>query len=214
MPVSRNSLSEYYRRLSNDELSRMLNSGELTALAQDVARTELKNRGIILNLKSEHTVGIPNGLKQADANQAFGDLVLLVEIRGIVEAELLRGRLSAEGINAIIVDSPMIRPLTGGISRILVPETQLEQAQRVLHIIESESRRDDGRRPAPTNAGPMVILVFLGMIMLIVGIAFLLPRRDDPVHSRPNWGFRSDWNCSNTSLDPICFQHTPRHARP
>lgn len=213
MQVTRDGLIEYYKLLTDDELCRMLNSGELTAIAQNVARAELNDRGIIFDTRAGGSRAVPEAFENAGAGRSASP-TLLVQIRGVVEAELLRGRLCAEGVDATIVDAPMIRPLSGGISRILVPEHQLEQAQRILQIIQSERIGGDASHGAPTNAGRMIILVFLGLALLIVAFGVLLPGPRGPTDSIPNWGFRSGWKCSTATFDPICFQQTPRQARP
>jgi hypothetical protein len=48
MTVTRQSLVDHFGRLSDDELLNEFQSGELTALAHDVATAELRRRGIDL----------------------------------------------------------------------------------------------------------------------------------------------------------------------
>ena len=66
-----------------------------------------------------------------------GDLIMVARLFDPTEAEMLRGRLEAEGVPAIVADAHTARVISalqvaiGGV-RILVPEAYLEKAREVL----------------------------------------------------------------------------------
>jgi hypothetical protein len=148
MTVTRQDLVDYYLRLNDDELRRMLASDELTPLATEVAGDELRRRGIEV---SEATAEGPP-MEQAEARS--GNLILLARFLSPMEAEMARGRLTAEGVEAVIADAQIVQmtalmPLAFGGVRVLVPELQLPRAREILKAIEAgePSPRD------PTEVG-------------------------------------------------------------
>ena len=126
MTVTRESLSEHYTRLSDEELLRMLHSGELTSLALDVAAAELRRRDV--EVPEETSKGIQKEPDKVGGN----DLVLLARFLSPVEAQIAQGRLMAEGIGAVIADAETVQMTAlmslalGGV-RVLVPASQLER---------------------------------------------------------------------------------------
>src|SRR5262249_55517631 len=83
-----------------------------------------------------------------------GDLVEVARLLDPIEAEMLRGRLEAEGVPAMVADKltatqVLYRYTIGGV-RILVPEAYLERAREV---VKADARGDyaiDDR----TDVGP------------------------------------------------------------
>jgi hypothetical protein len=148
MTVTRQSLSEYYESLNDEALRDLFHSGELTALAQEVAGTELQRRGISIQSALTPTKEPPRdeeAAKELD-ERGEGKLVLLAQLWTAAEAEMLRGRLNAEGVDAIIADAQVVQTTAmmslafGGV-RVLVPESQLERARDIVKAVEAGYRR-------------------------------------------------------------------------
>jgi hypothetical protein len=134
MTVSRQSLADYYARLTDDELRRLLDSGELTSLAVEVAGEELRRRGIEVS----DVTGEEPPMEQDEAGSV--NLVLLARFLSPMEAEMARGRLTAEGVDAVIADAQIVQmaalmSLAFGGVRVLVPEPQLARALEILKAI-------------------------------------------------------------------------------
>ena len=139
MTVTRQSLVDHFGRLSDDELLNEFQSGELTALAHDVATAELQRRGIDLSTSKPET---PPPSAQADVGVASSseDLVLVARFNDPVSAYLLQNRLDAEGVPAIIADAFAYQNMpfgagVGGI-RVLVPESYCERATEIKSDID------------------------------------------------------------------------------
>ncbi len=134
MTVTHQNLAEYYVRLNDEELQRLLDSGELTSLAVEVAREELQRRGVDV---TEATADEPPTEQDATSG---GDLVLLGRYVSPMEAEIVRGRLEAEGVSAVVADAHIVQMTAlmsqafGGV-RVLVPESQLIRAREILASI-------------------------------------------------------------------------------
>lgn len=140
MTVTRESLVDHFVRLSDDELLSEFKSGELTALAHDVATAELQRRRDI-DL-SQGKPGTPPPSVQPDIGAASSseDLVLVARFNDPVSAYLLQSRLDAEGIPAIIADAFAYQNMpfgagVGGI-RVLVPESYCERAAEIKSDID------------------------------------------------------------------------------
>src|SRR5579863_5293752 len=179
MNVTRQSLSAYYETLNEHELRRMLDCGELTDIAQEVAAAELMRRGVTYarrNVEAQPlTLPPPSALDDQllppTGNGGRAELVFLARPPSLVEAELLLGRLRAEGIAAVIIDAPMLRPL-GGTTRVLVPQSQLHAARLLLGSIERASPSADmlsrrGARPMGNVVAMMLGLAFFAAIVAI-----------------------------------------------
>jgi hypothetical protein len=111
MTITRQSLSEYYERLNDEALCDLFHSGELTALAQEVAGAELQHRGI--NIEGA-IAPIKESLRDEEVAKELeergeGKLVVLARLGTSTEAEMLRGRLNAAGVNAIIADAEIVQ---------------------------------------------------------------------------------------------------------
>src|SRR5579863_1344195 len=137
MTVTRQSLVEYYASLNDEELRRLLDSGELTALAKEVAADELRRRGIDVAAAEGDEPPTEEGSPTEGAETGKGDLVLLARYASPMEAEMVRGRLAAEGLLAFVADAHIVQ-MTGLMSqafggvRVLIPESQLARAREIL----------------------------------------------------------------------------------
>ncbi|MFI5013295.1 MAG: DUF2007 domain-containing protein [Hyphomicrobiales bacterium] len=138
MDVTRESLQESLSLLSDDELLGQFHSGELTGLAQEVASAELRSRGVRLTKPEAEAASEERHEEPPDFGE--GDLVQVARFLTPMEAEILRGRLEAEGVQAMVADTNMVQvnwllgPVIGGV-RVLVSESHLERAQEILKAV-------------------------------------------------------------------------------
>ena len=136
MTITRESLVDHFGRLSDNELLNEFRSGELTALAHDVATAKLRRREIDLSESKLETAQ-----PQADGVAASSeDLVQVARFNDPVSAYLLQSRLDAEGVPAIIADAFAYQNMpfgagVGGI-RVLVPESYCERATEIKNDID------------------------------------------------------------------------------
>jgi hypothetical protein len=135
MAVTRESLLEKYRLVTDDELRALFESGELSDLARDVAAAELRQRGIGFS----EPVSEPPAA--AEAELVSGDLVPIARFFTAMEAHILQSRLEADGVPAIVADANIVQTnalltmAVGGV-RVLVPEAYLDQALEIVRAIE------------------------------------------------------------------------------
>jgi hypothetical protein len=138
MTVTRQSLVEHFRLLSDDELLDQFQSGNLTNLAQDVAAAELRSRKIDF---SETRSPNPSTEPEVDVKAAWSseDLVLVARLNS-VSAHLLQSRLNAEGVPAIVADDFAYRNVPFGVGvdgvRVLVPESYFDRAAEIKKKID------------------------------------------------------------------------------
>ncbi len=141
MITERAQLRERFEQMEDDELLRRYRSGDMTILASDVAAEVLRNRNLSTDMQlatESEIVTVPAGLEES------GGVVCLTRVASPVQAELLCGLLTSEGVNAMAADSnlvrvnPMLTQALGGI-RIMVRESELELARE----IEAAFRRGD-----------------------------------------------------------------------
>ena len=142
MDVTRESLSETFNLYSDAELLKLYRSGDLIELATDVARAELAKRG--LDTARPAPAPSPAPPPEPDPEPVIeGDLVAVARVLDPTEGEMLRGRLEAEGVPAIVVDkqtaTQVFYKYTIGGVRILVPEAYLERARE---IVKADARGD------------------------------------------------------------------------
>ena len=151
MTITRESLLERFRPLSDKELLSLLQSGDLIDLAKEVATEELRKRGVELakpateelakpateaNTANEDALG-----SEDDASSGGGDLVLIARFFTPVEAHMLQSRLQADGVLAVVIDAqlvgvnPLLTLALGGV-RVLVPESDYERAREIVSAIE------------------------------------------------------------------------------
>jgi hypothetical protein len=139
MDVTPEALAEKFRLYTDEELLELFRSGDLTELAQTVARAELVSRGIDLGQSAA-----PSPAESEPEATVEGDLVLVARMLDPLEAEMLRGRLEAEGVPAMVVDkltaqnNVFYKLAIGGV-RVMVPEAYLAQARE---IVRADARGD------------------------------------------------------------------------
>ena len=133
MAVTSQSLLEHYQKLNDDELLGEFRSGELTDLAKNVAAQELQRRGIDLSESVEPAT--------EDRDTPMEDLVTIARVLTPAEAEILRGRLEAEGVPAVVADAQTVQALSlmalavGGV-RVLVPASYADRAMAIVKGVE------------------------------------------------------------------------------
>jgi hypothetical protein len=146
MPITRQSLSERFQLLNNDELLALFQSGDLTDLAKEVAEEELRRREVDL---TQPAAALPmqgdHGASSGDESTSVsGDLVLIARYSTALDAQLLQSRLEVEGVPAFVIDDNIVQTnafltmAVGGV-RVLVPESC---AARALEIARGIQRGD------------------------------------------------------------------------
>src|SRR5580704_2260918 len=101
MSVTRQSLSEHFQLLGDEELLVQFQSDELTDLAKEVVESELRKRKIDC---SEAETEEP---ADDDAAVGAGDMVLVARYSTAAEAYMLQSRLEREGLPAVVTDAQM-----------------------------------------------------------------------------------------------------------
>jgi hypothetical protein len=125
---SRSSLEETFRELADEELLRRCTSGELTELAQAVAREEVRVRGLALPA--------PETREEAEP-EYLGDWVIVARYLSYTEVHLQRAVLEGSGIPAVVADAQLMQtdgllgPALRGAS-LRVPAAYADQARELL----------------------------------------------------------------------------------
>jgi hypothetical protein len=152
MMPDRASLESVFAELADDELLRRMGGGELTELARDVALAEARKRGIYLEALRESTDAA--GVEVAHGH---GPLCICARYLLPLDAQVLAARLQQEGLAARVMDSDTIYAVgafMGGLARggvrVMVPQSQLEQATRI------RERYDAGEFAIDENFDPNV----------------------------------------------------------
>jgi hypothetical protein len=141
----RTELKVRFEQMDDDELLRRYRSGDMTAVAMDVAAAELATRG----LSTEMPSASPATEEVVLDDEVTGDLVCLTRTGSPVHAELLCGLLGSEGIHAVAADANLVRvnsvwtQALGGI-RVMVRESDVVHARDVLEAF----RRGDFTLPS------------------------------------------------------------------
>ena len=150
MDVTPESLAEKFRLYGDDELLELLRSGDLTEVAQTVARAELASRGV-------DAVSPPEAEPEPTVE---GDLVTVARMYNPLEAEMLRGRLESEGVPAMVADTqtaqvnPFYKLAIGGV-RVMVPEAYLARAREIVRAdARGDYALDDGTDVGPPADNP------------------------------------------------------------
>ncbi|MFZ0124881.1 MAG: DUF2007 domain-containing protein [Xanthobacteraceae bacterium] len=163
MVVTRESLSEKFSLYGDAELLEEYRSGGLTELATGVAEAELVKRGIDPARPAPARSPAPEREPEEEPEPVIeGDLIMVARLFDPTEAEMLRGRLEAEGVPAIVADThtarviPLYQVAIGGV-RVLVPEAYLEKAREVLKAdargdYALDENIDTGAPSEPTGA--------------------------------------------------------------
>jgi Putative prokaryotic signal transducing protein len=162
MTVTRQSLVDEFKLVSDDDLLAQFRSGELTDLAEDVVRAELQQRGL--------DPGAPSGepppqaaigeASEASPDDSAGDLVLVATFLNPIDGQMLRSRLEAEGVAAMVADANMTQvnqllTLAVGGVRVLVPQAQAARAREIAAAVQRGDYRLDDQvdvgEPSPEN---------------------------------------------------------------
>jgi len=130
MQPDRPELEARYREMSDEELWRRIDGGNLTDLALEVALAEAASRG----LRGEAQPAAGHGVEPARGSLKIATRFLLP-----VDAHVFAARLEQEGIEAHVMDADTIYAVgafmgslaRGGV-RVMVPESQLADAERIL----------------------------------------------------------------------------------
>jgi Putative prokaryotic signal transducing protein len=132
MEPTRQDLEARYREIDDDELLRRFSSGTLIALAQSVARDELRRRR--LPIPKENPA-------QTNAQEPMpgdgDDLVAVARFFATTDAHILAGLLTAEGVPAFVADvhatqaQPHLAIATGGV-RVLVHAREEKRAHEIV----------------------------------------------------------------------------------
>jgi hypothetical protein len=152
--ISRETLVETFRELPDDELLDRLHTGTLTDLAWEVAEQEARRRNLFTG---------PEETPASDQDPAGEDAVevtswVTVARFGLpLEAHILRTRLEAEGIPAVVADehlvgsNPFLSTAVGGV-RLQVPTELRPIAEEVIAAVRDgkydlEAHRDRQAQP-------------------------------------------------------------------
>src|SRR5580704_6640095 len=105
MSVTRQSLSEHFQLLGDEELLLQFQSGELTDLAKEVVESELRKRKIDCSKPEAEAEAETETETEAPADDAAavraGDMVLVARYSTAAEAYMLQSRLELEGVPAV-----------------------------------------------------------------------------------------------------------------
>lgn len=132
MDIQKADLERRFQELSESEILTRLSSGDLTALATQVARAELKARGV-----SE----LPNEVAEYAEDIDVEDLVEIARHLTPTEASILAACLISEDIPAQVTDVHLgqahnfLSAASGGV-RVLVPKSQAAAAAEVRAAID------------------------------------------------------------------------------
>lgn len=134
MATFQEALAEIYRNFSDEYLLEKLGSGTMIELAVKVAEDELESRGISYRSMSQKDV--------ADAGPArYGALqfVTVASSLNSMALHILRARLEAEGIPAIVADANMAQSyaVAVGGARVQVPSEFYEEARQIIADVNS-----------------------------------------------------------------------------
>jgi len=146
--VERKRLTELYARLSDGELGKLIaEQGELTEIARDVLREEVRRRKIQPGRTSETSVSFDElddmPLEWRD-EIVLRDLVAVRQFRDMPDALLAKGLLESAGIECFFGDENIVRldwfisNLVGGVKLLVKPE----DADAALEILN---------QPIPAN---------------------------------------------------------------
>jgi len=88
MTVTRESLQDSFKLVNDEDLLSQFQSGERTSLAQEVARVELRRRGVDLAESEVEAASKERGEQRIEIED--GDLVQIARFLNPMEAEILR----------------------------------------------------------------------------------------------------------------------------
>jgi DNA-binding transcriptional MocR family regulator len=138
MTPDREELAARFAELDDADLLGRIESGDLTALAQEVAIAEAHRRGLAMAaLRADAEGGV-------EVTPGHGPLKICTRFLLPVDAHLFAARLIEEGIAARVMGADTIYAVgafmgslaRGGV-RVMVPESQFDDAQRVLAAFDA-----------------------------------------------------------------------------
>lgn len=135
MSSGREALVETFRDLSDEYLLERVRSGDLTEFARAVAEQELLRRGIVPPA-IERTAVHPH------APMGSVEWITIARLLVPMDAHILRGRLEAEGIPALVADGQLVQTnnllsvAVGGV-RVQVPEPFVAEALAIMAAIRA-----------------------------------------------------------------------------
>jgi hypothetical protein len=136
MSDDRTDLAETFRAFSDEYLLERVRSGELTELARSAAEAELEQRGVPLPSRPPQWA--------APENSEPVSFVTIARFLVPTYAHIMRGRLEADGIPAVVADGNFVQNNTllaiaaGGV-RLQVPASLAVEARAILAAIRSGS---------------------------------------------------------------------------
>jgi hypothetical protein len=135
MHIDREQLETLFSGMSDEELVQRCGA-DLTVLARDIALAEAARRGLVLTA--------PDNGHSDEVAAGRGPLRICARYLLPIDAEILTARLQTEGIAARVMDSDTIYAsgaLWGSLSRggvrVMVPESQLEDAKRIREAFDA-----------------------------------------------------------------------------
>lgn len=136
-------LAETYRGFSDEYLRERITSGALTETAVSIAQQELVNRG----LEAPQPPPPPEDETIFDAPAQ--EFITVARFNNLLSAQILRARLEAEGIQAVVGDVEVARvlfPTLVGGSKVRVPRSQVAAANEIIAAIRSGALAADDTR--------------------------------------------------------------------
>ena len=132
MTDSREDLIATFRDFSDEYILERLNAGELTDVARTVAEQELAKRGIDLPRRQPQVAE-----KDAAPDPESVEFITVARFLIPMDAHILRGRLEAEGIPAIVTDGNLVQTnnllsIAVGGTRVQVPVSLVSEAIGVM----------------------------------------------------------------------------------
>ena len=137
MHVDREQLEALFRSLSDDELLERCRT-DLTELAREIAMSEATRRGLALAARAALD---DQGVEVAPGH---GPLRLCARYINPIDAQVLVARLQVEGLAArtmdvdtVLANGVLFGSLALGGVRVMVPESQLEDAKRIREAFDA-----------------------------------------------------------------------------
>jgi len=132
MNIDREQLEAQFRGLSDEELLNRCGA-DLTALAHEVALAEATRRGLVHEARQAF-----DEAQGVEVARGHGPLSLCARYINPIDAQVLAARLQSEGLAARVMDADTVYAngaLFGSLSlggvRVMVPQSQLEDAKRI-----------------------------------------------------------------------------------
>jgi hypothetical protein len=137
MQIDREQLEALFRGLSDEELLERCRT-DLTELAREIATTEAMRRGLALAARAALD---DQGIEVAPGH---GPLSLCARYLNPIDAQVLVARLQSEGLAArtmdvdtVFANGVLFGSLSLGGVRVMVPESQLEDAKRIREAFDA-----------------------------------------------------------------------------